>query len=198
MSSQDTRFEKFRHALRYVINDILSKITPEKMAEMYPGVDKRALENIRAQIVQQYRNKCFSEFEKIYKDRDLENKLNELDEIIREAKERYEKNPDDKLYINNLKPDDIVLSKMLALQKEAVVSLHEKLMIIKRENNIMVHQINSLYNESIQNLKAADKDFALLTDVTEDELEDEKYEDLINFVTDECFKKTQRGDHNDT
>ncbi|GMG19251.1 unnamed protein product [Ambrosiozyma monospora] len=198
MSSQDPRFEKFRHGLRYVVNDILKKITAEKMAEMYPGIDKRALENIRVQIIQQYRNKCFSEFEKIYKDRDLEKKLDELDEIILDAKRRYAKNPGDKLYINDLNPNDIISNRLLAIQKESVASLNEKLVNLKRENNKLVKELNSIYNESLHNLKAANGNFGLLADVTKDELEDEKYEDLINYVTDECFRKPRRDDHINT
>ncbi|VEU22092.1 DEKNAAC103075 [Brettanomyces naardenensis] len=181
------RYGGLRKVVDYSLDTTLKQFTLEKLKECYPMIDASVLEFVRRQIVDLWRSTAESEFDKIYDDRQLEKSLNELDEIVYEAERRKEKDKDDVLHLEQLKPEQIVQSRLVDLKKESISRLDGKLDELREDYDALMKQLEGLSGQATKNVGDVETIFKELDLLNEDKdkISDEKFESLIEYVADE-------------
>lgn len=151
-----SRYETLHAAAAYALQKTLDKITPEAFASSFPGLDPVKLEFVRSQMVKVWATKAEREFKKVFHERELEKKLGDLDRILNEAQERYDR--------GGKLPD------VFSMGTEEVVS-RTTIPIIEATNNTLQTQLDRLRASNAEleakmaNLETGFKDdFAVIKD----------------------------------
>ena len=135
------RFLKLRLVCRKALEQSIKKsLSLDQIKSCYPEISlttegTKALDTARSQIVQFWFDNSLREFELIFSERDIEAKLDELDELILQAEERRELG-EDQLYINDLTPEQLMDANLALLKKMAVtlfLMIHEQLHLDNEE-----------------------------------------------------------------
>ncbi|GME75260.1 unnamed protein product [[Candida] boidinii] len=154
------------------------------------------------QIINFWKNTTAREFQQIFKEYDLENKLNQLDDLIEEAKQRKRKarqrgnkiggdinsRP---LYIDKLKPNEIILSKLLEPKQKYLEELNSDLSSLKVKNDELFSELNMLVKESKDCLEDTEFEISkvekFFSSIDKETIpSEEKVDELLDYVVDEC------------
>ncbi|KAG7694493.1 hypothetical protein KL930_003812 [Ogataea haglerorum] len=182
------RFDGLRKAAEFSLQETVSKFDIEKLVECYPGVDRETLTDFHHQITEMWTSKALDEFQGIYLEKDLEQKLNELDEIIFESRQRQLRN-DPPFLIHRLSAEDIVQTKLLDVKQQSISKLSDKLELLRQENNALMSQVKQMHDESAQNFQAMEQSISHLEELDrmKDQLSDERFKQLLKYITEKCF-----------
>lgn len=161
-SSEKIRFEKLRLVCRKALEQSIKKsLSQEQIISCYPTIADsndgiKSLDLARQQIIKFWFNNSMREFEWIFKERNIELKLDELDELILQARMRSlieDEENDPPVFINQLTPDQIMEANLIPSKRTTIENLsmiHEQL---KLDNQELLDELLSLSHEgeSIQN-----------------------------------------------
>ncbi|KAH3669494.1 hypothetical protein OGAPHI_001615 [Ogataea philodendri] len=182
------RFDGLRKAAEFSLQETVNKLTLDKLVECYPEVDRATLADFQQQITDMWTSKALDEFQGIYEEKDLEQRLNELDEIVYESQQRQTRK-DAAFEIHRLAPHEIVENRLINLKQRSIDVLATKLASLKSENSALVSQIKQLHNESVDNFRSVETSIGQLEslDQMRDQLSDERFEQLLKYITEKCF-----------
>lgn len=91
METEKIRYDRLNQVVKKAVEQTVKKLLmPEQLEKCFPTIAKmeggpEALEMARKQIQKYFHSTCFKQFEHIFENRDIHNKLDQLDEIIAEA-----------------------------------------------------------------------------------------------------------------
>ena len=191
------RFEALHSALSYALQKTLSKLTLKTFVSCYPQIDHVSLDYVRKQIVKSWKNRAELEFQKIFIERDLKNKLDELDDIVDQGERQKEidiKNGGKVSRIDVSKLTSTELSKafLITSKKEELKTLEEELIELRNSNNKLMEQINSIkkeVNEDLSDFNSFTDDLAVLDELDENK-DDELFREIVKWAIDEIVQTT--------
>lgn len=153
MEVERVRYEKLRQVLKKAVEQTIKKLLmPEQLEKCFPRIAQtkggpEALEWGRVQVQDYFFETCSAQFDHIFNERDIEQKLNELDEIIQTAQQRKKEGgiavEVDKLTASQIIGASIGGSKEDCIKKLEMV--HEQLML---DNQYLYKELKDLSEES--------------------------------------------------
>lgn len=156
MSYDKIRYERLRMVCTRALEESIKKsLDLEQIKKCYPTIAStedgvRILEVARSQIVEFWFNNSIKEFDLIFKERDLEVKLNALDEIVHLAKARSLQKDIDPIEIDKLTPREIIEANKQYQQTETVNSLNLIYNQLCADNLENFNQLSGIFKQSEQ------------------------------------------------
>lgn len=147
------RFERLQAVCTRALQESIKKsLDIEKIKKCYPTLASseegvKALEIARSQIIEFWLNNSLKEFELIFKERDIENKLNSLDDLIQLAKERS-LSGSKPIQIDKLTPKEIIAANIDYKKRQTIKSLklmYDQLIV---DNNELFDELTAIGKES--------------------------------------------------
>ncbi|TID29847.1 hypothetical protein CANINC_001596 [Pichia inconspicua] len=169
------RFEAFHSALSYALQKTLSKLTLKLFVSCFPTTDHASLDYVRKEIIKLWQSKAESEFQKIFKERNLKQKLDELDSIVNKAEQRKRDPDSEAINVTTLSPHELVAARSMVERKLLLQQLQAQLETLKNTNDKAQKEVDSSKQSLLNNLKDCQIfiDNLNITDVI-DEMEEEK------------------------
>lgn len=170
------RYERLRLVCKKALEQSIKKsLSIEQIKTCYPNIasteeGQKSLEIARSQIIKFWHNNSTKEFDLIFEERNIETKLNELDEIIQKAERRKLEGSEAPIEIDRLSPSDLIESSLLGTKKASIdnltmiynqlrldnMELYEKLRALSEESETIKSDLNNLINllsDDLQSLK---------------------------------------------
>lgn len=170
------RYERLRLVCKKALEQSIKKsLAIEQIKTCYPNIasteeGQKSLEIARSQIIKFWHNNSTKEFDLIFEERNIETKLNELDEIIQKAERRKLEGSEPPIEIDRLSPSDLIESSLLGTKKASIdnltmiynqlrldnMELYEKLRALSEESETIKSDLNNLINllsDDLQSLK---------------------------------------------
>lgn len=103
-------------------------LMPEQLEKCFPNISKmdggpEALETARKQIQKYFHSTCFKQFDHIFNNRDVERKLDELDDIIQSAQHRRDLGTETPLQVDQLSAAQLIGASVGPSKEDAVKKL---------------------------------------------------------------------------
>lgn len=123
------RFERLNQVMKKAVEQTIKKLLmPEQLDKCFPTISKmeggpEALETARKQIQKYFHSTCIKQFEHIFYNRDLERKLDELDEIIQSAQHRRDLGTEAPLQVDQLSAAQLIGASVGPSKEDAVKKL---------------------------------------------------------------------------
>lgn len=135
-----------RKALEQVIKKSLSL---ELLKSCYPNLaltltGMKSLQTARQQIIKFWHTNSLNEFDLIFAERNVEEKLNELDEIIQLAQYRKSHKTEKPVQLDKLTSDDIMESTLLSYSNESIENLTMIYNQLRIDNTELYEKLKSL------------------------------------------------------
>ncbi|KAK6463130.1 Nnf1-domain-containing protein [Scheffersomyces coipomensis] len=147
------RFERLELVTRKALEHSIKKsLSLDQIKTCYPTIAStdegvKALEIARSQMINFWRTSSLKEFDLIFKEKDIENKLNELDEIISIAQQRKRDGVEAPTKIENYTPKEIIESTLLSNGSTTMVEnlsmIYKQLCLDNREFYEELKQLGS-------------------------------------------------------
>lgn len=186
------RFEALHSALSYALQKTLSKLTLKTFVSCYPAIDRSSLEYVRQQIIKSWQTRAELEFQKIFAERNLKEKLDNLDDVISNGKRRKELfinetkhddyNPN--VNIGSLSPSELAKTYIITEKEKSLEILKSELANIKHTNEELLSKMQELRNEinnDIDDFKYIIDDLKTLDDI-DDDAEENSFKDIIKWA----------------
>jgi kinetochore protein NNF1 len=193
-SEEHIRFEALHSALSYALQKTLSKITLKTFVSCYPQIDRLSLEYVRKQIIKLWQNRAELEFQKIFVERALKEKLNDLDIVIQKAEERkleYNQRSIDKCPdISTLTPSELIKSHIITEKQNFLTKLENQLDLLQESNNKLSIRLNEFkkdIDDNLDDFTILIEDLKILDDLDE-KLEEKEFKDVINWAVEEITR----------
>lgn len=174
------RYERLKLVCKKALEQSIKKsLSIDQIKTCYPTIasteeGQKSLEIARSQIIKFWHNNSTKEFDLIFKERNIETKLNELDEIIQRAQERKLEGNEAPVQVDRLSPSDLIESSLSGTKKESIESLTMIYNQLCLDNMELYGQLNSLCEES-ETIKS---DLKSLADLLSEDLKSLKDDDL--------------------
>lgn len=181
------RYNGLKAVTEFALHATLLKFTLAKLQECYPMIEPEVLEYVRRQIVELWQTKSRSECKKISEDRHLKVKLDELDDIIQDAKVRSERGDPNVLHLDKLTPQQVVQATLLDEKKKSCVELDAKIKALNANYEATLAKLEKFSNEVKDNMEDIDIVLKELKQLDSNQISDEMFEDLIKYTVDECL-----------
>ncbi|QPG74512.1 hypothetical protein FOA43_001842 [Brettanomyces nanus] len=178
-NTEFVRYDGFRKAVNFSLEATLNKFTLDKLQECYPMIDAEVLEFVRRQIVELWKEKAETECEKIYRDRQIKEKLNELDMIVVDARDRQVKNDKNVIHLDKVKPEQIVESRLIELKERSIKNMDGKLYELKKEYGSLMDELKGLTSATSQEAEKVERVIRELEGLHGEVIGDEQFEDLL-------------------
>ena len=189
---KNLRFEALHTALSYALQKTLSKLTLDVFVSCFPNIDPTSLDYVRKQIIKSWQSRAELEFQKIFLERELKQKLDKLDEVVLESEKRFAEDDERSQHIDfiSLIPSERVQLDAIP-EKERVRSyLAKQLEEVKSANAKLREEIKG-YKEEIDNdlvkYYAVQKDLETL-DKMDEEAEDQQFRQVMKWAVSEIAK----------
>lgn len=193
-TQENIRFEAFHSALSYALQKTLSKITLKTFLSCYPQIDSSSLDYMRKQIIKLWQNKAEVEFQKIFSERNLKEKLDDLDVIIQNAENRkheydtnlMEKCPD----ISIFTPSELVKTHIITEKQKNLEKLQDELESLRNTNKHLLQKLNEYkfeINNNLDDFSTIIDDLKLLDDIDEPK-EEIEFNEIIEWAVGEITK----------
>lgn len=187
----NVRFEALHSALSYALQKTLSKISLRTFVSCYPQMDRMTLDYVRKQIVSLWQSRAEEEFQKIFTERGLKDKLNELDEVIRDAEALRARWTHDAtlkerqcLDVTVLTPEELVRARTVTDKKKILENLQEMLTPLQESNRELQARLAELtqnINEDLAEVSTLVEELEFLDD--DDRRQDEEaFRDLVEWA----------------
>ncbi|CCG83045.1 putative Spindle pole protein Nnf1 [Taphrina deformans PYCC 5710] len=142
--TKGARASKLDDILNKSLAQTLRACSLEKLTSCFPTLatnDPETLRHAQEQLVDFLTSACRSEFDKILSERQAIARLNELDDMIRDAKTRKERGEDKAVDASDLSPAVILRAHMVPIKKAEVEAITTKLADLQRDNAIKLRTI---------------------------------------------------------
>lgn len=186
------RFDTLHSALSYALQKTLSKLTLKTFVSCYPAIDRSSLEYVRQQIIKSWQTRAELEFQKIFAERNLKEKLDSLDDVISSGEQRKnlfinevkhnDYNP--KINIRSLSPSELAKTYIITEKEKSLEILKSELENIKNTNEELLLKMQELRNEinnDIDDYKSIVDDLKTLDDL-DNEGEENSFKDIIKWA----------------
>jgi len=123
------RYERLNQVMKKAVEQTIKKLLmSEQLEKCFPTISNmeggpEALETARKQIQKYFHSTCFKQFEHIFNNRDIERKLDELDEIIQAAQHRRDLGTETPLQVDKLSAAQLIGASMGLSKEDAVRKL---------------------------------------------------------------------------
>lgn len=167
MEVERVRYERLRLVCKKALEQLIKKgLDMDRLVECFPEVAKTQkglsqLQTARAQIVKFWYTSSMAEFDLIFKARDMENKLNELDEIIQLGYHRMETSSEPPVMICDLSPEQILEATARSDQNliHALNLIYDQLLL---DNKQLVDEISNVTKQALDVKSDIDKSVDLI------------------------------------
>lgn len=173
---EKVRYERLQMVCKKALEQTIKKgMDLNKIQECFPQLSTtpegiHQLQVARNQIVKYWHDNGLAEFDLIFKDRNIERKLDELDEIIQKAQYRKQRNEETPVKVHELSPEEILLATVLS-DKEPVETLrliYNQLCLdnqqLQQEMVEIVHETNEVEMDIDESLRVLRDNVAILKD----------------------------------
>lgn len=123
------RFERLRVVLKLAVEQTVKRLMgPDQMKDCFPKIatmegGEATLELARKQVADYFVNTSLSQFDHICQERNLEFRLNDLDEIIQNAQHLKTTNSGPQIHVDQLSAEELVDSAVVQSKLHAVEQL---------------------------------------------------------------------------
>lgn len=154
MESYNIRYQRLNQVVKKALEQTIKKtFAMDQLAKAFPTIasipdGKRSLESARAQIVDFCYSISMKEFMLIFEESDVENKLNQLDEIIHSAQKRRQDGTSVPVHFDKLAATDIMNASLIPAKKEAIESLTLIYNQLKADNDAYAAELRQICQES--------------------------------------------------
>ncbi|CCD27465.1 MIND complex subunit NNF1 NDAI_0K02740 [Naumovozyma dairenensis CBS 421] len=167
--SQKIRYIRLNQVFNKALNQSLTKLERwDKLSSCFPEYSQTEegvsnLINCQRQVIEFWRGLCKREFDDILKERNVKVKLDELDDLILEAREslqkqmhdnqdeRHTKNNDDdnnhKILLEDLKPEELISLNLYSQRNKTISELNKRLSKLNDINKQLEDELEALLNE---------------------------------------------------
>ncbi|RIA90422.1 Nnf1-domain-containing protein [Glomus cerebriforme] len=180
--SSTSRSKKVKQMLESCLGETLNNFSYEKVAQCYPTLAKEQPERLKqalGQVKEFLKTNTEEEFEAILEQRNILEKLNELDDIIAKAKKRQNDGHNPLQPMSNIDPKTIIRAKTLPIKFEEKRNLEREFLKINHENESLMSEIRTkkkqidYLTQSIQEIiKENDKVVEVATEIPVNEMQD--------------------------
>lgn len=152
--SEKIRYKRLQLVCKKALEESIKKsLSLEQIKKCYPIIASseegvKSLEIARSQIINFWFNNSMKEFDLIFQERDIENGLDGLDEVIEKAKRRSLDKNDKPVEINKLTPEEIIQANIRLNRNSSTESLRLIHNQLRSENLQFFNQLNGLFEES--------------------------------------------------
>lgn len=200
MEQQDNehvRFEALHSALSYALQRTLAKLTLKTFVSCYPEIDKHVLDYVRRQIVKSWQSRAELEFQKIFAEKDLRGKLDDLDTVIGNAQRRKEqdKRKDGNSTgsphnITSLTPSELSKMYMVTEKERSLEQLRSELGTIQAANEELLARIDGFKKEINSNVSEYGPvtDELKVLDEVDESAEEAAFKEMVEWAVDELAK----------
>ncbi|KAG7194892.1 uncharacterized protein KQ657_004000 [Scheffersomyces spartinae] len=153
MSVERVRYPRMRALCGKALMQVIGKgLSMDKFISCFPVLAEspegmEALRNARQQVIGFWTKAAESEFETIFKERDLETKLDQLDEIVQAARLNRQRGLDQTLEVDKLGPSDIIEGTVVTKKKEAIANLEIMKQQLVQDNDELYRELASIVKE---------------------------------------------------
>lgn len=198
----NTEVQKIRHErLRLVCRKALEQSIEKSLGSCeiklcYPIIGNtiegsKSLEIARKQIIKFWYDNSINEFELIFKERNIESKLDELDEIIQNAQKRKQTNGKS-IFLDKMTSNNIVIATLLSQGKEFMNNLNEIHCQLEKENETLYEELKDTEKEALKIKEVLEASMNKIKDdfkMYENENNKKKLDELVEtFVKSNCYK----------
>jgi kinetochore protein NNF1 len=171
--SEHIRFQRLKQVCSKALEESQKVLTDENLHACYPTISstkdgRRLIQTIKQQMIESWTANTKREFTSIFEERDIEAKLDELDELIAQAQDRMDTGTEPQLpyalryylslehytnitaSIDRLSPVNIVSSHLLPLKESNLRSLEDQLDSLKSQNTDLFKQLQDRAQEARQ------------------------------------------------
>ncbi|KAG2730977.1 hypothetical protein G9P44_006126 [Scheffersomyces stipitis] len=148
------RFERLKLVCRKALEQSIKKsLSPEQFKLCFPtiaGTDEgiRSLDLARSQMIGFWHENTLKEFDLIFQERNIDTKLNELDEIIQTAQRREQSQSELPAQIDKLTPTELIHSTLLDGSESSLENLSMIYSQLCIDNKEMYTELQKLSIES--------------------------------------------------
>lgn len=164
--SEKIRYKRLQLVCKKALEESIKKsLSLEQIKKCYPIIASseegvKSLEIARSQIINFWFNNSMKEFDLIFQERDIENGLDGLDEVIEKAKRRSLDKNEKPVEINKLTPEEIIQANIRLNRNSSTESLRLIHNQLRSENLQFFNELNGLFEES-QAIKTSLNDLLL-------------------------------------
>lgn len=138
MTSRKEQLDAF---LSRTLSETIAHIPLEKFAQCFPSMKKgKVIAVIHQQLIEFFEKSCKQEYANLIKERDLNKKLDMLDECIHDAEFR-KLHGESEVDISNKQPQEILKAHLYSHKRELLDKLNQDLLDIDKENEELSTQI---------------------------------------------------------
>lgn len=146
------RYDRLQKISQRSLNESVKFLTLQRMESCYPGIanapkGKQALQKAMDQISGYWTTAATKEFEAVFEERDVKNKMKQLDDLVNEAEKRREnqekEGSEGPIYLDSLTPQKVVDAHLRTARQETVESLEKELSSLRAENEELLKAINN-------------------------------------------------------
>lgn len=124
----------------------VKSLTYKRVAACYPSIAKTqagqdALREALKQICKAWQDSVQTEFDAIFEERHLHEKLAQLDQLVKEAKLRMNSNTELPIHVDRLTPDQIIKSHLRETKLARIKKLKQLAETVKKENDVYRQKI---------------------------------------------------------
>ncbi len=174
ISTPDTalgaRAKRLNQILDRSLAETIRSITYDKMALCFPTLASNKpdiLLSAHEQVVSFLQTSCQTEFAKVLKERNAVAKLNDLDEVIEDAKRRKDRGEPAGENPSDLAPDVILRAHLLPRKRGQVAALTAQLQTVQQKNAEALTALEVQRREIDQQTKALKQTIQTFTDAVE-------------------------------
>jgi kinetochore protein NNF1 len=154
MTEQSThiRYDRLKTVCYKALEESQKALTGDNLISCYPSLTnsdqgKQLLSTITAQLVDSWSDNTKREFDAIFKERDIETKLNELDDLIADASKNGSQT-EDGVPIDELTSTNILSSHMIPVKEKKLAQLKEQLHALRQGNVSLLDALNEQLSEA--------------------------------------------------
>lgn len=192
MEYERIRYKRLNVVIKKALEQTIKKLMLEQQFNgCYPVIASmdggpEALEAARTQIQKFFHSTCIKQFDLIFRERDVERKLDELDDIIQSAQRRRESSTEAPLDVGKLTPQELIAASVGQSKVDAIKKLtmiYDQLVL---DNQQFHKELRSLAEES----ETLTKDIVLLVEALSsgmDELKRQNVDSNLDALTQEVL-----------
>ncbi|WPK25376.1 hypothetical protein PUMCH_002688 [Australozyma saopauloensis] len=129
LEHQHVRYDRLKRVLEKAVDQTVKRLMDsEQVASCFPQISQveggeAILELARKQVASYFRSTSLSQFEHICQERNVELRLNALDDIVIDARKRKEQNSGMQLHIDRLSADELMDAAVVQPKLDAIAKL---------------------------------------------------------------------------
>lgn len=198
------RFDALHSALSYALQKTLSKLTLKAFVSCYPEIDHTTLDYVRKQIIKSWQTRAELEFQKIFAEKELKEKLDLLDDVIENAERRKEstlnevpngENEENKhIHVNivSFTPSELSKTYIVKEKEKSLKALQNELSTIQRANEDLISRMNHFtteINKNINDITTTSEELRVLDEIDET-TEENSFKEMVEWAVNEITKAT--------